>query len=410
MTIAIPRETEPTADDLDVVRATLPLVAAHIDEITAVFYRTLFDNHPELIRELFNRGNQAEGTQPRALAASIAQFATHLVDPRAPRPSGMLGRIAHKHASLGITADQYVVVHDNLFAAIVAVLGAEVVTERVAAAWDAVYWSMAHTLIALERDLYTRSGVEPGAVFREVTVVARADDVPGVVVFAVETTDGSALPEFLPGQYISVAVRLPDGTRQLRQYSLVGAPGDGRFAFAVKRVAASADRPAGEVSSWLHDRVEVGDTLEISLPFGDLTVDPDATTPLVLVSAGIGITPMIGILEHLAARTPRRRVLVVHADRDPRTHPLGARLRELCALIPDATLDLRYRDDHGAAPLDLSALDLPADADIYLCGAPEFLATLREQLRAVAIPEHRVHTEQFTPTDLRASACPASVG
>lgn len=306
----------------ETIRATLPLVGAHIDEITTAFYRRLFGNHPELIRDLFNRGNQAQGSQQRALAASVASFATYLVDPQLPHPSAMLSRIGHKHASLGITADQYQVVHDNLFAAIVEVLGADVVTDPVAAAWDRVYWLMADSLIDLEKQLYVAAGVEPGDVFRDAVVVGREDDPAGAAIFTVESAVPSApFPEFLPGQYVSVGVRLPDGARQLRQYSLVNNPGEGKLTFAVKRVDAVAGCPAGEVSSWLHDNLTTGDHLEITLPFGDLTVDTDATTPLVLISAGIGITPMIGTLEYLAAHRSPRTVLALHADRTPRTHP-----------------------------------------------------------------------------------------
>src|SRR5262245_1096514 len=103
----------------EIIRATLPLVGAHVEEITVEFYRRMFGRHPELLRTLFNRGNQAQGSQQRALAASIATFATHLVNPDLPHPSELLSRIGHKHASLGVTADQYPIVHEHLFAAIV---------------------------------------------------------------------------------------------------------------------------------------------------------------------------------------------------------------------------------------------------------------------------------------------------
>ncbi|NEW28392.1 globin domain-containing protein [Nocardia cyriacigeorgica] len=394
----------------ETIRATLPLVGAHIDEITTAFYRRLFGNHPELIRDLFNRGNQAQGSQQRALAASVASFATYLVDPQLPHPSAMLSRIGHKHASLGITADQYQVVHDNLFAAIVEVLGADVVTDPVAAAWDRVYWLMADSLIDLEKQLYVAAGVEPGDVFRDAVVVGREDDPAGAAIFTVESADPSApFPEFLPGQYVSVGVRLPDGARQLRQYSLVNNPGEGKLTFAVKRVDAVAGCPAGEVSSWLHDNLTTGDHLEITLPFGDLTVDTDATTPLVLISAGIGITPMIGTLEYLAAHRSPRTVLALHADRTPRTHPLLNRMRTLIDRLDAATLELWYQDEAGEAHqglLDLSTITLPADADIYVCGADGFLDAVRSQLTAVGVPSDRVHIEQFTPTDWRTGVCP----
>lgn len=176
-------ELEP--EHAEIIKATLPLVGAHVDEITVAFYRRMFGQHPELLRNLFNRGNQAQGSQQRALAASIATFATHLVDPDLPHPSELLSRIGHKHASLGVTADQYPIVHEHLFAAIVEILGADTVTAEVAAAWDRVYWIMADTLIGLERELYTRAGVDTGDVFRRLRVTAREDDPSGAVLVTV---------------------------------------------------------------------------------------------------------------------------------------------------------------------------------------------------------------------------------
>lgn len=111
------------------VRATLPAVGAAIGDIADLFYRKLFDAHPELLRDLFNRGNQASGTQRRALAGSIAAFAAQLVEQPDTRPDVMLSRIAHKHASLGVTPAQYEVVHTHLFAAIAEILG-DAVTPR----------------------------------------------------------------------------------------------------------------------------------------------------------------------------------------------------------------------------------------------------------------------------------------
>lgn len=131
------------------VRATLPAVGAGIDDIADLFYRKLFDARPELLRDLFNRGNQASGAQRQALAGSIASFAAQLVEHPDVRPDAMLIRIANKHASLGITPQQYEVVHTHLFAAIAEVLG-DAVTPEVAAAWDEVYWLMANALITIE--------------------------------------------------------------------------------------------------------------------------------------------------------------------------------------------------------------------------------------------------------------------
>ncbi|MEV7026367.1 globin domain-containing protein, partial [Kitasatospora sp. NPDC093558] len=138
-----------SAKNAEVIEATLPVVGAAIGDITPRFYDRLFAAHPELLRDLFNRGNQANGTQRQALAGSIAAFASALVAHPDRRPDAMLARIAHKHVSVGIADDQYKIVHEHLFAAIVDVLG-EAVTPEVAAAWDEVYWLMANALVAIE--------------------------------------------------------------------------------------------------------------------------------------------------------------------------------------------------------------------------------------------------------------------
>lgn len=388
---------------VEIVRATLPAIGANIDEITSEFYRRLFAAHPDLLRNVFNRGNQAQGEQQRALAASIATFATHLIDPELPHPRQLLSRIGHKHASLGVLPAHYPIVHEHLFAAIVHVLG-DAVTAEVAAAWDRVYWLMADTLMGFEGELYAGAGVEPGEVFREVRVVERIDDPAATATFVVEAVDAATpLPNFVPGQYVSVGVDLPDGARQLRQYSLVQAPGAGRLAFAVRRVDEIDGRPEGEVSSFLHTDVAVGDRLQITLPFGDLTVDTAASTPLVLVSAGIGITPMVGILEYLAATGSQRKVVVLHADRAEATHPLRATQADLVAGLPGAELIVWYEQpSNGAARtgfLSLDGIEVPAGADVYLCGGTGFLQATRAQLKAADIADEQIHFELFAPND-----------
>ncbi|MCV7192407.1 globin domain-containing protein [Mycolicibacterium brumae] len=396
MTVAVER-AELSAEHAEVIRATLPLVGAHIDEITRAFYNRMFAAHPELLRNLFNRGNQAQGAQQKALAASVATFATHLVDPDLPHPAELMTRIAHKHTSLGIVAEQYPIVHEHLFAAIVAVLGADVVTEDVAEAWDRVFWIMADALIGEERALYADAGVAPGDVFHRLRVSGRVDDPSGVVLVTVAAPGIRALP----GQYVSVGVTLPDGARQLRQYSLVGIDGD-ELTFAVKPVRADGGCPAGEVSTWIRANVRVGDLLEVTTPFGDLPTPATDGTSLMLISAGIGITPMISILQFLAERAPQTPVLVCHADRSPAEHPLAQRQRDLVAALPNADLELWYEDDAGDAHhgrMSLRGVPAPAEAQVYLCGPDAFIRGVREQVLAAGVPAERLHCELFSPND-----------
>ncbi|GGV61389.1 globin domain-containing protein [Streptomyces thermoviolaceus] len=379
-----------------VVRATLPAVGAAIEEITERFYARLFDAHPELLRDLFNRGNQASGTQKQALAGSIAAFATHLVDHPDQRPDAMLQRIAHKHASLGVLPEQYPVVHEHLFAAIAEVLG-DAVTEEVAAAWTEVYWLMANALIALEKRLYEQSR-QTG--WREWKVVERIEETADVVTFRLRPVDDGPVPGYRAGQYVSVGVTLPDGARQIRQYSLTAAPGSPVRQFAVKRVTGDATTPDGEVSTHLHAHVHVGDVLQLSAPYGDLVLE-DTGAPLLLASAGIGVTPMIAMLEQLAADGHDAPVTVVHADRSPAAHALRDEHLAYAAKLPRAETVFFYeRDAEGAGRpglADLTDVTVAPGTHAYLCGPLPFMRAVREQLLAKGVAPADIHYEVFGP-------------
>ncbi|WCD96394.1 FAD-binding oxidoreductase [Streptomyces sp. HUAS 31] len=379
------------------VRATLPVVGAAIGEITERFYAGMFAARPELLRDLFNRGNQAAGTQRQALAGSIAAFATHLVARPDERPDAMLSRIAHKHASLGVTAEQYEIVHEHLFAAIVDVLG-EAVTPEVAAAWDEVYWLMANALIAIEKRLYEEQG---GPEWREWEVVERVEETADVATFRLRPADGRPAPGFRAGQYVSVQVELADGARQIRQYSLSAAPGSPVRQFSVKRVHGEAG-PDGEVSNHLHAHVAAGDRLRLSAPYGDLVLtDLAADAPLLLASAGIGVTPMVAMLGQLADQGHQGQVLVVHGDRSPAEHALRADHEAYAGKLADASVHFFYEDgaeaSHRNGLVDLTGVDVPQGTRAYLCGPLPFMRAVRTRLIERGVAPADIHYEVFGP-------------
>ncbi|RZL82349.1 MAG: hemin transporter [Rhodococcus sp. (in: high G+C Gram-positive bacteria)] len=379
----------------DVIRATLPVVGAAISDITTLFYRKMFDAHPELERDLFNRGNQKQGEQQKALAGAIAAFAALQLEPDQARVDLILSRIANKHASLGIEPAQYAIVHTHLFAAIVEVLG-DAVTPEVAAAWDEVYWLMAETLISMEAGLYASAGVAAGDVWRDVRVRERRHESADTVSFVFTSVDGSPLPTFAPGQYLSVAVRLPDGARQIRQYSLSSAPSSGDWRISVKR--------SGEVSNFLYHNVFEEDIVSVSTPFGDLVLQDD-DAPLLLVSAGIGCTPMIGMLSHLADTEDSRRISVLHADRSASSHAHRAELTELVERLPFAVMHRWYEDLGARRPedslregrADLGEVTIAPGTRAYLCGPLPFMLGMREALLAKDVPAENIHYEVFGP-------------
>ncbi|WP_413756886.1 globin domain-containing protein [Streptomyces sp. MMBL 11-3] len=384
-----------------VVRATLPAVGGALPEISDRFYAGLFAARPELLRDLFNRGNQSSGTQRQALAGAFAAFAAQLVERPDVRPDAMLHRIAHKHASLGITPEQYPVVHEHLFAALADVLG-EAVTPQVAAAWTEVYWLMANALVAVEKRLYAAAEASGTGGWRTWEVVERVAETADVATFLLRPADGAPAPAFRAGQYVSVRVELPDGARQARQYSIVGAPGPSVRRIGVKRVHGGGT-PDGEVSNHLHARVEVGSTLDLSAPYGDLVLDAGDRTPLLLASAGIGVTPMIAMLEQLVASGHGAPVTVVHADRSPAEHALRAEHQAYAAKLEDAVAHFWYERPQPGHPadrtglVDLSGVPLAPGTRAYLCGPLPFMRAVRTQLLEKGLAPADIHYEIFGP-------------
>jgi nitric oxide dioxygenase len=389
-------------DHAETVRATLPAVAAHGPAITGEFYTAMFAAHPEL-RHLFNQGNQANGEQRRALAGSVAAFAAHLVTPDSDIPfQQMLSRIAHKHASLGIRPEQYTIVGRHLLDAVATVLG-DAVTPAVHAAWSEVYWLFATLLIAEEARLYQDAALDPAAPYRPYRIVERRTEAEDVFSLVLTPADGGDVPVHQPGQYVTVAVTLPDGLRQPRQYTLSRVSG-ATVQITIRRVRADDTAPDGAVSTFLSEGISIGDELDVSAPFGDVVME-DGEDPLVLVTAGIGITPAAAMIDHLATVNPNRRVLAVHADRSPRTHALRRQLAGAGRRIPGFR-QITWYEDPADEPLnenvregriDVTALPLPPKARVFMCGPIPFMREVRRGLLAAGVSDERIHYEVFGP-------------
>lgn len=374
-----------------VVRATLPVVRDHAAEITAEFYPSMFAAHPELLN-LFNHGNQASGKQQIALAAAVVAYAQHLLD---GTPFGPIAdRIAHKHVSLGVRPDQYPIVGKHLIGAVATVLG-DAVTPEIAAAWDEVYWLFAVSLIAAEARLFQKAGVTPDTLWRPWRVAKRDEEAVDTVSFTLLPDDGGPVPAFEPGQYVSVAVDLPDGHRQPRQYSLSQAPGRGELRITVRRVRGVDEAPDGAVSNFLHDHVQTDDTLLVGPPAGEVTLER-SDRPVVLISAGIGITPMLSMLGHISTTQPERTVVAVHAEISAERH---AHREEYSLLADSQQLTWYENGDEGgqAGRVDVDALPLPAGAVVYLCGPIIFMRDVRAGLLRRGVHADDINYEVFGP-------------
>ena len=381
---------------LPLIEATLPLVGERMPQIARNFYNRMLTAHPELFDGLFSRSNQKNGSQQQALAGSIAVFATHLVQNPDTTPEAMLSRIAHKHISLDIQPEQYDIVYKYLFEGIADELS-DVITAEIAAAWTEVYWLMAHALIKMEKGLY--AGLASDKPLAPWTVVKKEAAGTDSVTFTLEPADDTPVTPALPGQYVSVTATMPDGIRQVRQYSLSAGT-------ATTRVFTTKLDADGEVSPVLHRDVQVGDTLILSVPCGDITLD-QGTGPLILASAGIGCTPSASILRSLVDTGSKREVLVLHAESNLERWALRDQMNEDVALLEAAELELWLEipsEGHHEGFMSLENVTIPEDASVYLCGPLPFMRSLRAQALQSGVPADRIHYEIFGPDLWLASA------
>ncbi|TFD86780.1 globin domain-containing protein [Cryobacterium serini] len=378
-----------SAQSLPLIEATLPLVGERMPQIARNFYKRMLTAHPELFDGLFSRSNQKNGTQQQALAGSIAVFATHLVANPDTTPEAMLSRIAHKHISLDIQPEQYDIVYKYLFEGIADELS-DVITAEIAAAWTEVYWLMAHALIKMEKGLY--AGLASDKPLAPWIVVKKEAAGTDAVTFTLEPADDTPVTPALPGQYISVTATMPDGIRQVRQYSLSAGT-------ATTRVFTTKLDADGEVSPVLHRDVQVGDTLILSVPCGDITLDA-GSGPLILASAGIGCTPSASILRSLVDTGSKREVLVLHAESNLERWALREQMNEDIALLEAAELELWLEipsEGHHEGFMSLENVTIPEDASVYLCGPLPFMRSLRAQALQSGVPADRIHYEIFGP-------------
>jgi nitric oxide dioxygenase len=390
-----------TSQSRPVIEATLPVVGEHIQAIARRFYERLFTAHPSLLDGTFNRGNQHDGSQQQALAGSIAAFATGLLASNSA-PEKLMSRIAHKHASLGIKPEQYQVVHDELMGAIVDILG-EAVTPEVAAAWDEVYWLMANALINQERGLYSARGVKPQTVWREWALEKKIPESPDVMTFVFKRIDDRLVKTSLPGQYVTVQMPMPDGVRQPRQFSLTRADDGQHRQLSIKRVRGNGT-PDGEVSTLMCEKLQVGDIVTMSLPYGDVVLD-DFGRPVVFASAGIGITPMAGMLSHLAAAGSGLQIMLLHADEHEGTVALRRQVVSDVLSLPNASLHVWYQNGSSHEPvngvhagmMNLDDVTLPDNAWYYLCGPIPFMQAVRSALIERGVQPADIQYEVFGP-------------
>ncbi|RGE45830.1 NO-inducible flavohemoprotein [Comamonas testosteroni] len=385
----------------EIVKATVPLLETGGEALTTHFYKTMLAEYPE-VRPLFNQAHQQSGAQPRALAHSVLMYARNI--DRLEGLGNLPAQIIAKHVALQVQAEHYPIVGACLLRAIREVLGAEIATDEVIAAWGAAYQQLADILIAAERSVYEQTAAAEGGWrgARDFKLVRKEAESSEITSFYLEPVDGGAVIAHQPGQYIGLRVVI-DGVEQRRNYSLSAASNGCSLRISVKR------EQGGKVSSYLHDQVQVGDVLQLFAPSGHFTLQ-EGSKPLVLISGGVGITPTLPMLQ--AALPTGRAITFIHCARDRGVHAFREKIDALAAANAQLTRHYCYdqmQPGDAAAESNvqghLSAEQLgqwlPAsrDADVYFLGPRGFMRSVKQSLKELGVPDAQVHYEFFGPAE-----------
>jgi nitric oxide dioxygenase len=291
-----------TSKQIQIVRSTVPVLKVHGSEITTRLYKTLLDEIPEL-HNTFNTTNQTIGSQQRALTGSLYAYTSNIDDLGSLGPA--VESICQKHASLYVKPEHYKIVGEYLLRAMGDVLGAALAKETLDA-WEAAYWQLASIMISKGAQMMDLAGEWTD--WREFRIAKKFKESDEITSFYLEPIDGKTLPSYEPGQYFSVMTVVPKlNYMQPRQYSLSGQPDPDTYRITVKREAGLSEGtqeamvPPGYVSNVLHDLKNEGDNVFVSHPAGDffLNLETDSGAPTVLLSAGIGLTPILSMLDTL---------------------------------------------------------------------------------------------------------------
>lgn len=402
-------------EHIAIVKATAPVLKEHGVEITTLFYQNMINAHPEL-KNVFSMSNQASGAQPRALAAAVFAYASYVDD--LGKLKAAVERIAHKHESLKVQPEQYAIVGKYLLEAVAAVLG-DACTTEIGEAWTAAYGALADIFINREKQLYAAH--EEWQSWRRFKIQKKVPETSEITSFYLVPEDGTPLPPFLPGQYISLQIFVPQmGHNQPRQYSLSDAPRSDYYRISVKKEKGKQIEVPGLISNLLHDNYKEGDVLELTAPAGEFFVDPkdDEGKPIVLISAGVGLTPMISILNSAVNARSQRRISWIHGVHSSELRAFNNHIRDTCVKDVNHNIDATFFvtspqqqevqgvDYHFAGRVDLSTIDSEsglfisdARTNYYICGPYTFMKDMERYLVSVGVSEERIHLEVFGTGD-----------
>lgn len=394
-----------------IVKSTVPILVEKGEVLTRHFYKRMFARNPEVM-PLFNPTHQVSGMQQKALTEAICAYAANIDNLNAL--GGAVELIAQKHSSLQIKPEHYPIVGENLLSSIGEVLG-EAAGDEVINAWSEAYSFLADILIHREKQIYQEHASTQGgwSGFKDFAVIGKEKESSVITSFYLAPKDGSPLPPFNPGQYITLRVPTPNGSTTMRNYSLSDKPNQNWFRISVKREGAPVHQTqVGYVSNLLHDRIEIGSRLEVGPPCGEffLDVSKKERKPLILLAAGIGITPILSMLLTALHDLPGLPITFIHANLNEDTHAFKNLVDGLASKYAHLKVHYCYSEppkdgvsrnpSAGTGLITAALLEsviVDRDADYYFCGPKPFMLGIYAVLCAWGIAAAQLHFEFFGP-------------
>jgi len=370
---------------IDTVKATAPAVAPHVQEITSLFYNKMLGRHPELF-QFFNKSSQKTQRQPRALADAVLAYAGNIENLDVLGPA--VERMAMKHCALQVMPEHYGIVHDNLMEAIGDTLG-EAVTPDVAAGWSEAVNALAGILINHEAGLYEAASQRTGGWmgWRKFTIAERNEHNEEVSTFSLKPSDGyDGGFDFTPGMYLTLDCELKDSEGDIvapRHYTITSAPGDKVLKITVKHLK------DGKASSALHSFTD-GMEVKCSPPFGDF-LNASAGKEAVLLSAGIGVTPMYTLAKHGGLNVK----YAMHVDHESGSNPFAAHYVDTPGFHQITTTETGRPDMEALVKTVAEGAGGLADKHVYVCGPTGFMMEAVRSLQTAGA--EKILFENFGP-------------
>lgn len=396
------------AKTIEIVQSTAPVLKEHSKPIGKRFYELLFSKAPDLYN-LFNQTNQKRGIQQEALGYAVYAAGEHITNLEAIKP--VIKRVTEKHRAIGVKPEQYPVVGETLLQAVKDVLG-DAATDEIIEAWGKAYGYIADAFIDIEKNLYEETEHQPGGWegYRSFNIDKKIKESDVVTSFYLKPTDGKPIASYHAGQYLTLKAKIPgEKYTHIRHYSLSDSPGKDYYRISVKREDAHGDAPSGIVSNYLHRQLQVGDTLQFSAPAGDFELD-NTDLPVVLISGGIGITPLLSMLNTIIEKQPQRQVTFIHATSNSQTHAFKDHLPQIVnehqhiksfvvyGAPTEADRTSGHFDKEGYVGLDFLQSIVPSkEANFYFCGPIPFMEAINEALNKWSVSKDHIHYEVFSP-------------